>query len=66
MTNHDDEGLAEDEIGAPAVERWFSVLLAGLVPLVAALFVPQEWRTPLHVAGGALCITGLVMLARHR
>jgi hypothetical protein len=48
-----------------AVEPWFAILLSSLVPLLVGLFVPDVWRTALHVLGGALCALGLVLLVRH-
>jgi hypothetical protein len=33
--------------------------------LIGALFAPAEWKTALHVTGGALCAWGLVLLVRH-
>jgi hypothetical protein len=50
---------------AGAIEPWFAILLSALVPLLAALFVPPAWRPFLHVAGGLLCVAGLVLLIRH-
>jgi hypothetical protein len=48
-----------------AIEPWFTILLSALIPLIGALFAPAEWKTALHVTGGALCAWGLVLLVRH-
>jgi hypothetical protein len=51
--------------GDRAIEPWFTILLSALIPLIGALFAPAEWKTALHVTGGALCAWGLVLLVRH-
>jgi hypothetical protein len=48
-----------------AIEPWFAILLSSLVPLLGGLFVPDAWRAPLHVLGGALCVLGLVLMVKH-
>jgi hypothetical protein len=48
-----------------AIEPWFIILLSALIPLIGALFAPAGWKTALHVAGGALCAWGLVLLVLH-
>lgn len=49
----------------PAIEPWFVILLSALIPLLAGLFAPASWRTPLHLVGGGLCLVGLILLIRH-
>jgi hypothetical protein len=46
-------------------ERWLAVTLAALVPLFAALLVPQSMRVPLVALGVAFVLAGVLMLTRH-
>lgn len=48
--------------GARSIEPWIAVLLASMVPLVAAVMLPESWRLPLYVVGGVLCAIGIVLL----
>ncbi len=50
--------------GGRAVEPWIAVLFASLVPLVAAVMVPESWRMPLYVVGGVLCALGIALLLK--
>ena len=50
--------------GGRSVESWIAVLLASLVPLVLAVVVPESWRVPLYVVGGALCAVGIALLVK--
>jgi hypothetical protein len=47
---------------ARSIEPWIAVLFASLVPLVAAVMLPESWRLPLYVVGGVLCVIGIVLL----
>ena len=45
-------------------EAWLLVSLAGFLPLLLALVVPQSLRVPLIAVAGLLIACGTVMLAR--
>ena len=47
-----------------SVEPWIAVLLASLLPLVAAVMLPESWRVPLYVVGGVLCAVGVALLLK--
>jgi mannose/fructose/N-acetylgalactosamine-specific phosphotransferase system component IIC len=47
-----------------SVEPWIAILLASLVPLVAAVMLPESWRVPLYVVGGVLCAVGIALLLK--
>ena len=49
---------------ARSIEPWIAVLLASLVPLVAAVMLPESWRVPLYIGGGILCAIGLALLLK--
>ena len=46
-------------------ERWFLVQLASLIPTLLAFAVPRAMRPPFWIAGGALLLVGLLMMARN-
>jgi hypothetical protein len=50
--------------GGRTVEPWIAILIASLVPLAAAVMVPESWRIPLYVIGGALCVVGIGLLVK--
>lgn len=58
-------GSSSGDAPGRAIEPWFIVLLSSLLPLLGGLFLPGAWRTPLHVLGVVLCVSGLVMLVQH-
>ena len=47
-----------------SMEPWIAVLLTSLVPLVAAVMLPESWRVPLFVIGGILCAFGIALLVK--
>jgi hypothetical protein len=48
----------------PGIEPWIKISLAAFVPLVLAFYLPDEWQSPLFVAGGLLVLAGIVALVR--
>lgn len=47
-----------------SLEPWIAVLFLSLVPLLAAVILPEPWRLPLYVIGGVLCATGIALLIK--
>jgi hypothetical protein len=47
-------------------EKWLTVQISAMVPILGAMFVPATYRLPLCVLGGALIAVGTVMLLRHK
>ena len=47
-------------------ERWLAVQLLALVPILAAMFAPSQFRVPLSIAGGTLVAIGTVMMLMHK
>lgn len=47
-------------------ERWLAVQLLALVPILAAMFAPIQFRVPLSIAGGTLVAIGTVMMLMHK
>ena len=47
-------------------EKWLAVQIAAIVPILSAMLVPETYRLPLCVLGGALVAVGTVMLLRHK
>ena len=47
-------------------ETWLAVQIAAIVPILGAMVVPETYRLPLCVVGGALVAVGTVMLLRHK
>jgi hypothetical protein len=60
MSNQDHH---DDTIGR-SIEPWLAILLLSLVPLVTAVLLPEAWRMPLYVVGGAMCAAGVVLLVK--
>lgn len=48
----------------PPSERWFVYLIASLVPIALAGFLPGPLRIPLAVVGAGLMAWGLVLVLR--
>lgn len=47
-------------------ERWLAVQLLALVPILAAMFAPSQFRIPLSIVGGTLVAIGTVMMLMHK
>lgn len=47
-------------------EKWLAVQIAAIIPILGAMLVPETYRLPLCVIGGALVAVGTVMLLRHK
>jgi hypothetical protein len=61
MSNQNDFDV---EATGRTIEPWFGILLGALVPLVLAVFLPEQWRIPFYVGGGAMCAGGLLLLVK--
>jgi hypothetical protein len=48
----------------PSIEPWLRISLVGLVPLILAFYLAEEWKPYLFVAGALLLVAGAVMLVR--
>ena len=55
------EHQPHDHHDTPRFEPWLAVLVAGIVPMVIALFVPRTHFTILAAISGLLFVTGLAM-----
>ena len=47
-------------------EKWLAVQIAAIIPILGSMLVPETYRLPLCVIGGALVAVGTVMLLRHK
>ena len=47
-------------------EKWLAVQIAAIIPILGPKLVPEAYRLPLCVLGGALVAAGTVMLLRHK
>jgi hypothetical protein len=61
MSNQSDFDV---EATGRSIEPWLGILLVALVPLVLAVFLPESWRIPFYVVGGAICAGGLLLLVK--
>ena len=48
----------------PSIEPWLRISFVGLVPLILAFYLAEEWKPYLFVAGGLLLVASAVMLVR--
>ena len=48
----------------PSIEPWLRISFLGLVPLILAFYLAEEWKPYLFVAGGLLLVASAVMLVR--
>jgi hypothetical protein len=48
----------------PSIEPWLRISFLGLVPLILAFYLAEEWKPYLFVAGALLLVAGAVMLVR--
>jgi phosphatidylglycerophosphate synthase len=48
----------------PSIEPWLSISFLGLLPLILAFYLAEEWKPYLFVAGGLLLVASAVMLVR--
>ena len=55
-----DEGMDRH----PSIEPWLRISFLGLLPLILAFYLAEEWKPYLFVAGGLLLVASAVMLVR--
>jgi hypothetical protein len=48
----------------PSIEPWLRISFLGLLPLILAFYLAEEWKPYLFVAGGLLLVASAVMLVR--
>jgi hypothetical protein len=48
----------------PSIEPWLRISCLGLVPLILAFYLAEEWKPYLFVAGALLLVASAVMLVR--
>ena len=48
----------------PSFEPWMRISFLGLVPLIFAFYLAEEWKPYLFVAGALLLVASAVMLVR--
>jgi hypothetical protein len=48
----------------PSIEPWLRISFLGLLPLILAFYLAEEWKAYLFVAGGLLLVASAVMLVR--
>ena len=48
----------------PSIEPWLRISFLGLLPLILAFYLAEEWKPYLFVAGCLLLVASAVMLIR--